>query len=308
MPSRRNGNQWLGEMNTMTTKKVLEVWGRDSLRATLTFDGCGGTYLLSRGNHSVGVFKPRDEEFMAPQNPRGYTKRNAILGDTLHPVQPGFRIGNGAFRERAAYVLDVLYHHYSNVPPTCITTLQLHPDANPSCGSLQQFIAAQGTAEDWGYSTFKVDQVHKIALLDIRLFNADRHAGNILITSKEEMIPIDHGFCLPAIDRLQSARFEWLRWPQSRAPLGPRAKDYIANMNIERDVFVLRHLGIEEDSITTFRMTSEILRFGINAGHSLHSIGQIFVRKGDESNPSQFETLIQQHGVKFPPSIIDFSS
>jgi len=39
-------------------------------------------------------------------------------------------------------------------------------------------------------------------VLDIRLANADRHAGNILFCKEGEegrivLIPIDHGYCLP---------------------------------------------------------------------------------------------------------------
>ena len=33
---------------------------------------------------------------------------------------------------------------------------------------------------------------------------------------REELIPIDHGFCLP--EALESPYLEWLFWPQARAP------------------------------------------------------------------------------------------
>lgn len=46
-----------------------------------------------------------------------------------------------------------------------------------------------------------MQEVHKIAVLDMRLANADRHGGNILIRKDDngqiELIPIDHGYCLP---------------------------------------------------------------------------------------------------------------
>lgn len=69
--------------------------------------------------------------------------------------------------------------------------------------------------------------VHRIGILDIRLFNTDRHAGNILIKKVDhsektyprrlgespfELIPIDHGFCLP--EALEPPYFEWQYWPQ----------------------------------------------------------------------------------------------
>lgn len=53
-----------------------------------------------------------------------------------------------------------------------------------------------------GPRAFPVNEVHKITVLDIRLANADRHAGNILLSKEGEegqlvLIPIDHGYCLP---------------------------------------------------------------------------------------------------------------
>ena len=33
-----------------------------------------------------------------------------------------------------------------------------------------------------------------------------------------ELVPIDHGYVLP--DSFQDISFEWLYWPQARAPLG----------------------------------------------------------------------------------------
>ena len=45
-------------------------------------------------------------------------------------------------------------------------------------------------------------QVHKIAVLDIRLVNTDRNGANILAKrcprqASWELTPIDHGYCLP---------------------------------------------------------------------------------------------------------------
>jgi hypothetical protein len=69
-----------------------------------------------------------------------------------------------------------------------------------------------------GYSGFPVQEVHKIAILDLRLANADRNAGNILARRKPdgsggqtwELIPIDHGYCLPA--SFEDLSFEWMYW------------------------------------------------------------------------------------------------
>jgi len=70
----------------------------------------GGTYFFSNeAGRKVGIFKPCDEEPLAPANPKGYVGRN--LGD------PGWkstvRVGEAAMREVAAYLLD--HDHFAQV-------------------------------------------------------------------------------------------------------------------------------------------------------------------------------------------------
>ena len=82
---------------------------------------------------------------------------------------------------------------------------------------------------EMGASRFGARDVHRIGILDIRIWNTDRHAGNILVrrqrassaglsglqmldSSQLELVPIDHGFCLP--ESLEPPYFEWLHWPQ----------------------------------------------------------------------------------------------
>ncbi len=97
-------------------------------------------------------------------------------------------------------------------------------------GSLQEFVAHDCDTSEIGPSLFSLQDVHRIAILDIRLFNTDRHAGNILVQRPTgqgraklsalarlnqpqcRLLPIDHGFCLP--EALEPPFFEWLHWPQ----------------------------------------------------------------------------------------------
>jgi len=192
-------------------------------------EGMGGTYFLTNeAGRKVGIFKPCDEEPLAPANPKGYVGRN--LGD------PGWkstvRVGEAAMREVAAYLLD--HDHYAQVPHT-VLVLARHPAFNykyagstggsiaprsrsvssmasvsaaaadapaglrDSCssgeaaggsgsasrllklGSLQEFVYHIADTSDFGASRFRTRDVHAIGILDIRLFNTDRHAGNILV-------------------------------------------------------------------------------------------------------------------------------
>jgi hypothetical protein len=78
-----------------------------------------------------------------------------------------------------------------------------------------------------------VRDVQRIGILDLRLFNTDRHAGNMLVrrprplpsqqrldggaalmdlNQQYELVPIDHGFALP--EALEPPYLEWQHWPQ----------------------------------------------------------------------------------------------
>ena len=46
---------------------------------------------------------------------------------------------------------------------------------------LQGFVRHTGDTSDLGTSQFSVAHVHRIGILDLRLYNTDRHAGNLLV-------------------------------------------------------------------------------------------------------------------------------
>jgi hypothetical protein len=194
---------------------------------------------------------------------QGYLGRS--LGD------PGWkrsvRVGEAGMREVAAYLLD---RGFARVP-TSVLVRARHPifcyasmvasvrasfhdlssigrthnqtDNLPmKLGSLQEFVPHDCDTTELGPSRFSAKDVHRIGILDIRLFNTDRHAGNMLVrASKEsssnllslqyELIPIDHGFCLP--ETLEAPYFEWLHWPQAMMPFGPEELQYIRELDIE---------------------------------------------------------------------------
>lgn len=98
--------------------------------------------------------------------------------------------------------------------------------------------------------------MHRIGILDIRLFNTDRHAGNLLVKitksprklgattinwleDKYSLIPIDHGFCLP--EALEPPYLEWLHWPQvchistNRQPVSGQCADQRASTDLSHE-------------------------------------------------------------------------
>ena len=166
---------------------------------TLVDDGLGGTYFI-RDEHGdeLSVFKPRDEEPTAINNPKNEGRSG--LGEA--GLKGGIRIGDAAFNEAAAYLLDARSGHFSRVPPTAIARSEhsaffdvssgegnsydeaVHSpfrSLKTKVGSLQRFVSHDGCADDFSASIFSELEVQRIACLDVRLFNTDRHSANLLV-------------------------------------------------------------------------------------------------------------------------------
>jgi hypothetical protein len=130
---------------------------------------------------------------------------------------------------------------------------------------------------------FAVRDVHRLGILDVRLYNTDRHSGNILVRrpadlsghggeaavaaemafdslslslraeQRVELIPIDHGYCLP--ESLDAVYFEWLFWPQVR---------------IRRRVCLLFHLA---DHVENFSELKKTMLCGVVYGRKRRLVG-----------------------------------
>lgn len=261
-------------------------------------EGSGGAYFMqdSAGENYVSVFKPVDEEPMAVNNPRGLP-----LSTDGEGLKKGTRVGEGAIREVAAYILD---HPrggrrstcsdekgFAGVPPTVMVKCQhsgFHYSEGFKCssskfGSLQMFMKNCGSCEDMGPRAFPVEEVHKICVLDIRLANADRHAGNILIQKDGAegqivLIPIDHGYCMP--ETFEDCTFEWLYWPQAQQPFTPDEIAYINSLDAEKDIEVLKFYGwnVPDTCARVFRISTMLLKKGAGRGLTPFVIGSIMSR------------------------------
>lgn len=228
----RNKDTWL-EPIIVNPKVELSSAIRDLINSTSnglagnyplrSSEGTGGVYFMPNesGKRFISVFKPMDEEPMAVNNPRGLP-----ISTNGEGLKGGTRVGEGAFREVAAYILDHPMSGrrtfssnakgFAGVPPTTMVKC-LHKAFNHTggvtvkIGSLQSFMENNGSCEDIGPAGFPVEDAHKISVLDIRLANADRHAGNILICKDDDgrtqLIPIDHGYCFPESVSLLNPHF-----------------------------------------------------------------------------------------------------
>jgi len=299
-----------------------------------TAEGMGGTYFFCNENgRKVAILKPCDEEPLAPNNPKGYVGRS--LGDP--GWKPTVRVGEAAMREVAAYLLDqdsfakvptsvlVRARHpifcYNNVMGNVrMSTADLlgavtspeskEPQLPMKLGSLQEFIPHECDTTEMGPSKFCVKDVHHIGILDIRLFNTDRHAGNMLVRpansssssinlmsrmtdSPYELIPIDHGFCLP--ETLEPPYFEWLHWPQAMLPFTEEELMYIRELDFEADKKMLSQElpNLRPECIRVLELTTFLLKRCAEAGMTLFEIGNLMSRPfvGADEEPSELERM-----------------
>jgi hypothetical protein len=275
----------------------------------LTDDGTGGTYkIYNRTKRNViAMFKPRDEEAFAPNNPRNYIGAEEAPG-----IRPGMYSTFGASREVAAYLMD--HDQFANVPRTAHVHM-MHPSFNNprkddgsvdviwKTGSLQEFVNAQDHAGNMSPTHFTVQDCHRIGVLDIRIINMDRNDGNILITKKRQdrpeksfrysLVPIDHGLSFP--DRLEVAEEDivWMGWPQAKEPFGEAELTYIHNLSWDRDQKQLvRSLGLRKHPLRLMWVMYRLLQLGASAGLTLFQIGQIAYRT-DFEEPSTLQRIIE---------------
>ncbi|KAK0583998.1 hypothetical protein LWI29_006230 [Acer saccharum] len=273
--------------------------------------GLGGAYYFRNcQGENVAIVKPTDEEPYAPNNPKGFVGK--ALG------QPGLkrsvRVGETGFREVAAYLLD--YDHFADVPCTALvkvthTIFNINDGVNGNknqerkqvskIASLQQFIPHDFDASDHGTSSFPVAAVHRIGILDIRILNTDRHAGNLLVRKfngtgsfgQVELVPIDHGLCLP--ENLEDPYFEWIHWPQASIPFSEDELDYINHLDPFRDSEMLRlELPmIREACLRVLILCTIFLKEAAAFGLCLAEIGEMMSRefRGHEEEPSELELI-----------------
>ena len=311
-------------------------------------EGLGGTYFFkSETGGKIAIMKPCDEEPMAPSNPKGFRGRQ--LGEP--GLKPTVRVGEAASREVAAYLLDhkgmagvphtvmvrmahPIFHyddHFEEYEGTVGGTSGLDTinaaDADEDeglgarvnsdgelplkLGSLQSFVRHECDSTEMGSKLFNKKDVHRIGILDVRLFNTDRHGGNILVqkvhqsgggfkigttgfqhTTQYKLVPIDHGFALP--EGLEPPYYEWQHWPQAMLPFDKEELDYIASLDAKADVELLRKElpDIQEGSFRVLELATLVLKKAAAAGLTLSEIAGVLTRPiCIDEEPSELEKI-----------------
>ncbi|KAG2596770.1 phosphatidylinositol 4-kinase gamma 1-like [Panicum virgatum] len=250
--------------------------------------GLGGALLLtgSRGGEHVAVIKQLDDA-AGPPGSGGYESQ-AVL------------------REVAAFLLD--HGGFASVEPTALIRIS-RPAMPAAMASIQRFVAHEYDAGELGPSQFSVASVHRVGILDVRLLNIDRHAGNILVKNPPssrgasstpppplDLVPIDHGLCLP--EQLDDPYFEWLHWPQASLPFSDDELAYVASLDPFEDAETLRAElpSLREPAIRILTLCTIFLKRAAAAGLCLADIGDMMTREfvAQEEGLSTLEALCRQ--------------
>jgi len=251
--------------------------------------GTNGVYLLTQYHHDpisspsnrrMGIFKPQDEQ----------------------QAQAGaFAMGHEiVLKEAAAYYMD--HRGFAKVPKTKLICFEDIESERKKYGSFQSYVKNLGPAEDYSSSLFSTKDVHAIGLLDLRLFNTDRHMANMMVcqtleTNGQEngmsLVPIDHGLILPGYRSLSDAWFEWTWWKQAQIPFDEETLKYVREIDIQADCNMLRTIGLRRDFIMTYALCNYVVKCGVEKGKNLKELADFFQRspKMPES-PCQLEALI----------------
>jgi len=291
---------------TLEVNDVLEEANKaleDGVKPHLVEDGLGGTYFVKdRSGRSIAVFKPRDEEPLAPNNPKVHAGEGQGAG-----LKEGVLVGEAAINEYVAYLLDQVSSPFlrAGVCPTalvCVANSVFHSATEDrhsvfrtikdKVGSFQLFAQHDCTSEDLGPSRFPADQVHRIAALDIRLCNTDRHSGNILVREQRgevsALLPIDHGYALPGKIGAE-VTFEWVSWPASKVPFSEEMRREILAIDPDSVEAALRKRVplLRPGCLRTLRTCTRLLQIGVEAGLTAHDIGALMIRPDEDPDSGE---------------------
>ncbi|GLC36811.1 hypothetical protein PLESTB_000780500 [Pleodorina starrii] len=291
----------LGDPGWKPTVRVGEAAIREVAAYLLDHDGWARvpTSVLVRARHPVFCYQASQESTLTPTAEASAVGAAPILSRTGSQV-----CLDGAVTVGAADTTSVCA---SPATPAQDSPLPM------KLGSLQEFVTHECDTSEMGPSRFSVRDVHRIGILDLRLFNTDRHAGNMLVRTPRtasmstadlrrsmvasdapyELIPIDHGFCLP--ETLEAPYFEWLHWPQTMLPFSEEELQYIKDLDVERDKTILRTElpMLRPECLRVLEVCTTLLKTCAADGLTLFDIASVMTRPFVDSDeePSELERM-----------------
>ena len=242
--------------------------------------GCSGTYFAPGLTRTItGVFKPFDEEIGGPNNPKKkYFRR--CFGQRLTGYSTV--VGEGLFKEIAAYLIDRSLK--LNVVPftTCVLFESsffydnagghIMKKSQQKIGSFQEYRAGYYHIYEISKKNLEaipLDQVQRIALLDLLIGNQDRNAGNLL-TNGRELVAIDHGYSLSPSLLQKPLLGTFKEMPQLELPFLPLLEGKINSLSVPKLRGLLKkRCFIDERALDRLEERMALIRQAVAQGLSV---------------------------------------
>lgn len=121
---------------------------------------------------------------------------------------------------------------------------------------------------------------------------AEETAGKSNSSDCFELVPIDHGYCMPTKLCIDELDWVWFYCPHISRPVEPEVRSYICSLDIDSLLAKLSsQLGMSDDCLFLLRLSHQLLRQGIEAGLTLRDIAELMARTVEEA-PSPLENVI----------------
>ncbi len=251
----------------------------------LLVHGTSGAYWMRGEKREIlGIFKPYDEEMLAPNNPVGSSSQG-VLGHRR--MRAGIRVGESIHREAAAFFIDD-YFGFGLVPKTTYATfthsafysshLKMGSRvAKKKMGSFQVYV--EGLKQLTKCSRAEMEALDPVEwqlliLLDVILGNTDRNTGNILVQGSH-LVAVDHSLSLP--DRnLSLSYWYWSRFKQSETTLIAPLRELLENFPFEElSRKLIYHFLLDREVMSRMKERLVLFREAVRAGLTLAKIEPI---------------------------------
>jgi hypothetical protein len=109
-----------------------------------------------------------------------------------------------------------------------------------------------------------------------------------------ELVPIDHGYCMPSKLRIDEFDLTWFTLPQVKREVHPAIKEYVASLDFESMLYsVLEQISLPGNSIFLLALAHLLVVQGIASGLTLYEIATLVARVDDE-HASKLEQAIEE--------------
>lgn len=111
-----------------------------------------------------------------------------------------------------------------------------------------------------------------------------------------ELIPIDHGLCLPDCFEICNYEIVWMDWPQVKEPLSKKTLEFIDSLNPKNDVELLcSKLTLRKKCLRNFYLVEILVKTAARKGFTLFEIGNmIYKNDEDDEKETDIKNLIEK--------------